>query len=190
MKILHISALPIWSMDGKGGMPSLIETLNGHIRRGHQVHIIFPEYDLFSNDENPLKVRTKKKYTANSAKCHWLIYLKRIRAKAEKISRGKEISYPIRWMLNMTTMVLLTFSLVWEAKKIHSIDKFNPDIIYAHNQYAALAGFILNLLWKIPNVTRLYGTFLADLMKKTIRILKVPHCSRRLSCSVNLADLW
>jgi len=32
MRILEISALPVWSMDGKGGMPSLRETLRGHAR--------------------------------------------------------------------------------------------------------------------------------------------------------------
>jgi len=32
MRFLHISPLPVWPMEGKGGMPSLRETLRGHVR--------------------------------------------------------------------------------------------------------------------------------------------------------------
>lgn len=46
--------------------------------------------------------------------------------------------------------------------------------MYAHDQYAALAGYLVGFIWKIPNVTRLYGTFLAELMRKPLVGLRYP----------------
>jgi hypothetical protein len=57
----------------------------------------------------------------------------------------------------------LTFGCNLKDLKVRS-KEFIPEIMYAHNQYAALPGFLLGRLWRIPNVTRLYETFLADLM--------------------------
>jgi glycosyltransferase involved in cell wall biosynthesis len=51
---------------------------------------------------------------------------------------------------------------------------FKPNLLYAHNQYAALSGFFLSRLWRIKNVTRLYGTFLSDLMKKPFVSFRYP----------------
>jgi len=51
MRILHISALPVWSMDGKAGMPSLQETLNGHVRAGHALTLILPEYNMYAEGD-------------------------------------------------------------------------------------------------------------------------------------------
>ncbi len=49
MHILHLSALPVWSLDGKGGMPSLQETLRGHVSGGHHVMLILPKFNLFKD---------------------------------------------------------------------------------------------------------------------------------------------
>jgi len=42
MRILHVSALPVWPMGNKGGMPSLHETLKGHARAGHELCLVLP----------------------------------------------------------------------------------------------------------------------------------------------------
>jgi len=169
MNILHISALPIWSMDGKGGMPSLRETIEGHIRAKNDIQVILPEFDLFSPDLIPIKIPPHQPFTIHIACCFWLPCLKKIRERL--IRRNKKEPYFSRWILNMTMFILLTFSLIFKSLKTI---KNRPDLIYAHNQYAALAGFILSILWKRPNVTRLYGTFLADLMKKPMVALRYP----------------
>ena len=172
MKILHISALPIWSMDGKGGMPSLRETLNGHLRAKHEIKFIMPEYNLFSDDLLPIPAVQGNDYSIEIAKCPWLLPLKRFRNHIVKISQRDHLPYPFRWLINMSILFLLTVTLFLKAVKVCST--FKPDLVYAHNQYAALAGFLLGKVWKVPNVTRLYGTFLADLMARPFVSLRYP----------------
>lgn len=159
-------------MKGKGGMPSLRETIAGHIRAGHDIHLILPRYDLFSDDLSPLTVRHDQGYPISVAMCKWLPWIKRLRKKVKTMAAEK-VPYPSRWLFNFTTLLGLTFSLHREALRVVS-KGFLPDLIYAHNQYAALAGFLLRIAWCKPNVTRLYGTFLADLMNKPFVTLRYP----------------
>jgi len=174
MKILHISALPIWSMDGKGGMPSLRETLTGHIRENCAIEVILPRYDLFSDDLAPLSIQQTGAYKVHTAPCRWLPVIKIFRNRISRVFGRNTIPYPIRWMINVSMLFLLTLSLVKTGKKVCGQGKFSPDLVYAHNQYAALSGFILGKAYKTPNITRLYGTFLADLMKKPFVFLRYP----------------
>ena len=174
MKILHISALPIWSMHGQGGMPSLRETLAGHTRENCTIEVILPKYDLFSDDFFPVRIQQTDAYKVHIAPCRWLPVIKTFRNKVAHVFGRNTIPYPIRWMTNVSMLFLLTLSLVKKGKEICGQKKFFPELVYAHNQYAALAGFILGKELKIPNITRLYGTFLADLMKKPFISLRYP----------------
>lgn len=174
MKILHISALPVWSMGGKGGMPSMQETLKGHIREGHELQLILPRYDLFSDNLIPISVRDMKGVGIHMAPCSWIPFLKNIRNRVGRVSGRDTIPYPIRWLINISMLFLLTFSLFAATLKYCRRSKFKPDLVYAHNQYASLAGFFIGRMWQVPNVTRLYGTFLADLMKMSLVALRYP----------------
>jgi glycosyltransferase involved in cell wall biosynthesis len=160
-------------MEGKGGMPSLRETVAGHLRAGHDIHLILPQYNLFSDDLTPLTIRWDQGYTINVATCKWLRWIKRLRKGVRTLSGGTSVLYPARWLLNVTMLLCLTFSLYREAFRVYR-KGFVPDLIYAHNQYAALAGYLLRIVWHKPNVTRLYGTFLADLMIKPFVTLRYP----------------
>ncbi|MCK4785936.1 MAG: glycosyl transferase family 1, partial [Desulfobacteraceae bacterium] len=112
-------------------------------------------------------------YKVHVAACRWLPVLKKLRTGVRCLSGGKSVPYPARWILNVTMLFFLTFSLCWEALRVRR-KGFMPQLVYAHNQYAALAGFLLRCLWRVPNVTRLYGTFLANLMKKPFVTLRYP----------------
>jgi glycosyltransferase involved in cell wall biosynthesis len=74
----------------------------------------------------------------------------------------------------MTTWTLMTCSLFLAAMRVTWRTKRRFDAVYAHNEYAAIAGLLLRLALRIPNVTRLYGTFVADLMKKPLVWLRYP----------------
>jgi glycosyltransferase involved in cell wall biosynthesis len=174
MNILEISALPIWSMDGKGGMPSLRETLRGHVRNGHDVTVILPRYHLFNDDPTPLIVRHGEGYDVHVAQCRWLPAFKKVRSFARRLGRGGEMPYVLRWGLNMVSCLCLTVSLLLAAARLRRRTGRRFDLVYAHNQYAALAGWLLGLAWGSPNVTRLYGTFLADLMNRPLVTLRYP----------------
>lgn len=173
MKMLHISALPVWSMDGKGGMPSLRETLKGHAAFGHTITLILPKYDPFSDDTKPLFIPEGQEYSPAFASCRWLPVLKKFRILARRLGKNDTIPYGFRWILNVSMLVGLALSLSLKALEVRR-KGFLPQLIYAHNQYAALPGFLLARWWRIPNVTRLYGTFLADLMTKPLVSLRYP----------------
>ncbi len=174
MNLLEISALPIWSMQGKGGMPSLRETLRGHVRGGHDVTVILPKYHLFNDDPTPLAIRRDGGYDVHVAECRWLPYFKKVRAVARRLGPAGEMPYLLRWMLNTTSCLCLTVSLLLAAARVRRQQRKRFDLVYAHNQYAALAGWLLHRAWGVPNVTRLYGTFLADLMHRPLVTLRYP----------------
>lgn len=174
MNMLHVSALPVWSMGGKGGMPSLHETIRGHVASGHGITLLLPRYNLMSDDLEPVQVPLGIGAEVHVVPCLWLPALKRARAAGRYLGKGGELPYPLRWLLNLATMFLLTASLVWAALRLRHRARRRFDLVYAHNQYAAMAGWLIACILKVPNVTRLYGTFLADLMRRPLVWLRYP----------------
>lgn len=140
MKVLHISALPVWSMDGKGGMPSLRETLKGHLAAGHSIELVLPKYDPFSDNYKPLVVPEGQEFLIHFASCRWLPLLKKSRNLARKFGKGDSVPYLFRWVLNMLMLMGLAFSLGLKALSVRR-NGFLPQLVYAHNQYAAFPGF-------------------------------------------------
>ncbi len=174
MKILHISALPVWPIDGKGGMPSLRETLLGHVRGGHNVVLVTPKYTILEDKAEIVTTRNDEGYEVHLVPCIWAAALTALRRKARSIGGGKELPYPLRWALNLLLCMLLTVSLIFAALRLRHTRKKTFDLVYAHNQYASVAGWLIGRILRIPNVTRLYGTFLADLMGKPLVWLRYP----------------
>lgn len=177
MKILHISALPVWPLQGKGGMPSLRETLCGHVRGGHEVLLVLPQYNIIGDHANFVTVRDDEGYNVILMPCRWAPALAMVRRFARRLGGGKELPYLLRWLLNLTLCLFLTLSLTLTALRLRFVEKRHFDLVYAHNQYASLAGWMLGKLFSAPNVTRLYGTFLADLIKKPLVWLRYPVAS-------------
>lgn len=155
-------------------MPSLYETLKGHVRCGHHITVILPQYVPFGDQMDRIEVTPGIEYDIFIAPCCWLPAVKAIRRAISRLFGSNEFPFFIRWILNMTTFLLLTISMFFMAIRVRYRLKRNFDLIYAHNQNTALAGLFLRLLWRIPNVTRLYGTFLADLMNRPLVWLRYP----------------
>ena len=185
MKILHLSALPLWSMNGKGGMPSFRETLMGHFREGHEIQLILPFYDLFSDKITKLTIRQEEGIKIHQPLCRWLPVVAKVRSWSRKFSSDNSLPYPVRWISNVCMFIFFTVSLLLEARRVRK-NGFLPDIVYANNQFTALSGFILRCRWHIPNVTRLYGTFLADLMKKPFVSIRYPTAAAGFLIPSNL----
>ena len=177
INILHISALPVWPLEGKGGMPSLRETLHGHVRHGHSVLLVLPRYNVLGDRAYPISIKDHEGFETHLVPCSWAPFLASVRRAARKLGGGNELPYPIRWFLNLTLCFLLTTSFIIAIKELHHSRKREFDLVYAHNQYAALAGWLTGKILRIPNVSRLYGTFLADLIKKPLVWLRYPVAS-------------
>jgi glycosyltransferase involved in cell wall biosynthesis len=174
MKFLHISALPVWPIEGKGGMPSLRETLRGHISGGHDLLLALPKYNVIGDYAKQVSVSEDDGYEVLLVPCRWAPSLAAVRRFCRQLGGGKELPYLLRWLLNLGLCVLLTSSLFVMAFRLRFIDKRKFDLVYAHNQYASFAGWIVGKLFNAPNVTRLYGTFLADLIRKPYVRLRYP----------------
>lgn len=154
-------------------MPSLQETLKGHIREGQEIDLILPAYNPFSDEREKVRIPRDEGYRVHMARCAWLPVLMTLRSAARRITGRRSLIYPIRWILNLSMLLGITFSFLIKSLRIYQ-NNAKPDLVYAHNQYAALAGYLLSRLWRCPNVTRLYGTFLADLMEKPLVTLRYP----------------
>jgi glycosyltransferase involved in cell wall biosynthesis len=177
-------------MGGKGGMPSMAETLKGHVRAGHEVVLILPEYNLFAEENSRFRPSADAPYETFLAACPWLPGVKRIRYVAKRLFGDGNATWLVSWILNRVVLVLLTLSLFDAVVRVRWRHQRQFELVYAHNQYAAITGYLVRLFYGIPNVTRLYGTFLADLMDKPLLWLryttswvgyKTPH--RLLICA-------
>jgi glycosyltransferase involved in cell wall biosynthesis len=155
-------------------MCCLYETLRGHQRAGFEVAIVLPGYHLFDDSRTPLPTPSGSEFAVHTAPCAWLPTIKALRAFALRFGDGREPPYLLRWCLGMTTWTLMTFSLFLAAMRVTWRTKQRFDAVYAHNEYAAIAGYLLRVALRIPNVTRLYGTFVAHLMKKPLVWLRYP----------------
>jgi glycosyltransferase involved in cell wall biosynthesis len=174
LRILHVSALNLWAMKGNAGMCCLYETLRGHVRAGHSVSIVIPAYDLWDDGRTPLPPPPSDEFDVHFARCRWLPAVKSLRSFCARLGRGPETPYLLRWCLGWITWTLLTWSLFWAAARLVRRTKGRFDMVYAHCEYAAIAGFLVRLAFRIPNVTRLYGTFVASLMNKPLVQLRYP----------------
>ena len=172
MRVLEASALPVWSMDGVGGMPSLQETLRGHVRAGFSVTLVLPEYHLFAPALTRLAPGTGD-LDVHIAPMPWFPVVHAIRSAVRRATGRAELPYLVRWGLDVCTCLLLTASLMLAIMRLRRRGA-RFDLVYTHNQYAAAAGWFSGLLYGVPNVTRLYGTFLADLMRLPLVTLRYP----------------
>jgi len=173
VRILEVSALPVWSMAGKGGMPSLRETLRGHERAGFDIALILPQYHLFADRLEQVSRGEGLSLEVYLARMPWFPALHAARQVCKRVCGGG-LPTPARWVLNLLTFLLLTGSFLRVAFRLRYRGRRRFDLVYAHSQYASLAGWIVGRLFRAPNVTRLYGTFLADLMRKPLVSLRYP----------------
>ena len=175
--ILHISALQLWGMKGNAGMCCLQETLEGHMRAGYRVSVIIPAYSIWDDGTTPISPTPANGIDVHVAPCSWMPMMKRIRSLLQRLGTEGLVPYVLGWFFGMTRWFLLTISLFLTSLRVRRRARMRFDLIYAHNQWAALAGWLAGRAFGVPNVTRLYGTFLADLMKKPLVWVRYPIAS-------------
>jgi len=162
-------------------MPSLEQTLLGHVRGGHEVVLILPAWNLFADQPESVEagstnIEAGSMFRVHFASCRWVPAMISVRNAARRLGKKGEIPFVLRWIINLLTCFLLTASMIGAAMTLRRRDRTRRrfDLVYAHNQYAAPAGRIVSRILGVPNVTRLYGTFLADLMKRPLVALRYP----------------
>ena len=161
LTVLAISGLPLWNMGEKKGMPSLYEGVKAFIRHGHNVHFITCFPPLHGSE---VEVDHSKEYIKEGIRIYQfsiplLSALKRLKNRTFSPHPLIQLfQYAIHLFSEYTIWILFTIGAVFKAKRVSS--KYHPDVIYAYNEFAALAGYIVAKMYKVPNITRLFGTFL------------------------------
>lgn len=135
MNVLHISPCPIWDDEEKSGMPSIYWGLKGFVDAGHQVTYMFPGKQSRCYNYEGFWIREFRLWVPQiSPKYIWLHRL-----------------------FNKITAIV--FFVVAPIQVLRVSRSFKPDVIYGHFHGAPVA-WLVGKIRGIPNITRIFGTFL------------------------------
>lgn len=147
LTVLGISNIPMWGMGHKGGMPSVYWGQKGFEIAGHEIHLLLPAgSDRGEPIEDGIHLHyVRVPFTPLSPRNIWL----------------HRFSIKIYWL---TFVILAIYAAIGIAKKI------KPDVVYGHTSYGAPVAWFVGRMFGIPNITRLYGTFLFPILSNPIRL--------------------
>jgi len=135
IRILNLSPAPMWDVEDKKGMPSIYLTQKGFVEAGHEVLYAFPGKETRSYDYEGIHMHEFRLQVPIAPP-----------------------QYPWLHRLSMK-FFSLSFLVVATIKGLQLCRVFQPDVVYGHF-YAAPVAWIIGRIQRIPNITRLYGTFL------------------------------
>jgi glycosyltransferase involved in cell wall biosynthesis len=167
MKIIAISALPLWVMGDRKGLPTIYNGVKGFVDAGHEVHFISPLLHMWRRDVDGEFGRRPKEELYDGIHVHrfnipFLPLLRKL--SLMKSSKRRMLRYAQRLIEFFSQVVMwasFTMSSLLLALRVAKGGK--PHVVYAHNGLAAAAAFILAKIYRAPNVTRIYGTFLPQI---------------------------
>ena len=167
MKIIAISALPLWVMGDRKGLPTIYNGVKAFVDAGHEVHFISPLLHLWRRDVDGEFGKRPKEVLYDGIHVHrfnipFLPLLRKL--SLLKPSRRKILRYAGRLIEFVSLAVMWAlFTICALMLALHVAKGCRPNVVYAHNGLAAAAAYILAKLYKVPNVTRIYGTFLSQI---------------------------
>jgi glycosyltransferase involved in cell wall biosynthesis len=195
MRIISISALPLWVMGDKKGLPSIYLGAKSFVEAGHEVHFITSFRHLWRND---LDEEFKKRRVIEEVYDGIHIYrfqMPFLPALRRLCFIPKPSSKALR--LGKQLIGLAAFATIWffftvrsHRQALRVAREHKPDVVYAHNGIAALAAFALAKKYRIPNITRIYGTFLSQIpWQATHRLLQFPEVMGfKIPCTYLIID--
>jgi glycosyltransferase involved in cell wall biosynthesis len=150
VRVLSVSPYPFWDEEEWKGMPSIYLGQKGFVDAGHEVLYVFPS-------------KKTKRYDYHGIKMH------EFRLSFPRIS-PRHI-----WLLRLSLKIYWPVYVVAATIKALQLSKeFRPHVVYGHFFYGAPVAWVIGRVRKIPNITRMYGTFLFPwLHPKWKRLLKL-----------------
>ena len=139
-----------WSMGEGAGTPSYYYGITALANAGHEIHL-FALNDSISKEEETYEG----------------IYIHRFKVPLEKqiralqgiVRRIKYLGFIGTGLLQLLYVSLYTLAAIRRARKEK---KAYPSLIYAYGSSSAPAAWILSRSYHIPNITRLFGTFITS----------------------------
>ena len=177
MNVLHLSPLPVWGQGRQAGMPSLYECLRHYALAGHRQSLVLPRTlmvpfgELHIGDPLPDAGDLDLPVDVSIAPTPALAAAVAVRSRWSRKVPGAAGTL-LENAGATAACIALTRGLYRQAMRLAASQRF--DVVYAHNDYAALAGWLVARRLGIPNVTRLYGTFLARLLDKPLLAARYP----------------
>ncbi len=136
MRVLSLSPTPLWDVEDQKGMPSLFLGQKAFVEAGHGAIFAYGgkvdrNYDYHGITMVELRIP------------HFEISSERI------------------WLHRLAEKLFWVFFLIFGFFKGYALcRKHRPDVVYGHFYYGAPVAWLLGKIWRIPNITRMYGTFL------------------------------
>jgi len=152
IKIVQISDSEFWGMGKNKGVSCIYLPLKEAVRRGYEVHYIV------STEDYQKKGIKKEKY--EGINIYWFnipLYPSKIKIKFFRILLVK--LYTLVFVIKGT---IVTYQI---AKKI------KPDIVYGSQTRGAIVSYFISKIFKVPNLSRFYGTFLCRLLTNPLEYL-------------------
>lgn len=148
LRILSISAYPFWDDEDRKGMPSIYLEHKALRDAGHEVLYLYPQRETREFDYDGIRMRTFR-----------LRFALPDPGKVWRTRFAVKIYYPIFLM-----------RASWEALRVAR--RFKPDIVYGQLYQAVPVAWLVSRVQRIPNITRMYGTFLAPWVRSWKRFLR------------------
>jgi len=145
IKIFVVSPF-YWTMGEGKGISVVNQTIEGFVRNNFEVHLFVPNNVTM---------------TQNSMQKIYIHYFHFHLSKYPNKKYIGVIFQKISW---------LSFIISATIQMLKTADKIKPQIIYGISSYGAPVAFIISKIYSIPNVTRLYGTFLYPYISSPIRL--------------------
>lgn len=141
----------LWSMGEHQGYAGFYQVLKALINAGHEIQ-------LFSLNDGT----SKAEETYEGIHIHrFKVPMERsIRAVQIRLGRIKYLGLIGTNLFQFLYLSLYTLSVIKRAGKDGK--KARPSLIYAYSAYDAPAAYILSRLYHIPNITKLFGTFITS----------------------------
>jgi len=141
----------LWSMGEHKGTPSYYYSLAGLANAGHEIHL----YAL-----NDGVSKTEEVYEGIYIHRFKVPLEKQIRALQGIVGRIKYLGFIGTGLLQLLYVSLYMLAAIRRARREGK--KARPSLIYAYSSYSAPAAYILGRLYHMPNITRLFGTFITS----------------------------
>lgn len=176
LRILIISGIPLFPlMRAKGGYKGPYLGAKSFVDAGHLVYFVTcrpPIYYKDYDEQKPLDY-VDDGIRISEFQVPFLNTLRKIRdRKLPRTKIGHYTQHAVQILCEYLILILFTLFAVRRGLKIARAIKL--DVVYAFNEWAAAAAWIVAKACKVPNVTRLFGTFISSVSSSKFYKLRYP----------------
>lgn len=148
LTILTISGLPIWATGEGKGMPSVYRAQKAFVDAGHEAHFVF----------------------SGKGSGEWVYEGIHVHQFGVWCPTFPPSSY---WLHRVSTKLCwVAFVLIGTVQAIRVSRRVKPTVVYGYSSYGVPVAYVVGKVFRIANISRLFGTFLMPCLDSWISTLK------------------